>query len=150
MDFLPTFVRLAGSKEPDDRIIDGLDLGPMLRGEAPSPRETFLYYHCKRLEAVRVGQWKLWLCRGEEAVCELYDLKADTGETTNLAEAKPDIVAQLRAVAADARADMGDVATGETGANTRPLARVENPDTLTHYDESHPYIVAMYDLNQRG
>jgi hypothetical protein len=36
------------------------------------------------------------------------------------------------------------------GRNVREIGRIENPDTLTHYDPEHPYIIAMYDLKERG
>ena len=44
----------------------------------------------------------------------------------------------------------GDEATGVVGANIRPAARVDNPETLTHYDPEHPYIYAEYDKSERG
>ena len=41
-------------------------------------------------------------------------------------------------------------ATGAKGEDVRPVGRVDNPDTLTHYDPDHLYIVAMYDIPHRG
>ena len=60
MDLLPTFAYLAGGAPPADRVIDGKDIRPLLRGEAgaKSPHEAFYYYHRDRLEAVRSGPWK--------------------------------------------------------------------------------------------
>ncbi len=48
------------------------------------------------------------------------------------------------------RDDLGDEATGAKGKNVRPIGHVDNPDTLTHLDPEHPYIIAMYDLKDRG
>ena len=48
------------------------------------------------------------------------------------------------------RQDLGDEAAGIEGQNTRPIGRVDHPDTLTHYDPEHPYMIAMYDLKDRG
>jgi len=45
---------------------------------------------------------------------------------------------------------MGDEARGIAGENTRPIGRVDRPDTLTHYDPEDPYMVALYDLKERG
>ncbi len=83
-------------------------------------------------------------------MCELYDLEADIGESTNLADGHPEIVAEITAVADACRQDLGDDATGIVGRDVRPSGRVDAPDTLTHYDPDHPYIIAMYDLKDRG
>ena len=34
MDFLPTLARLAGGKEPSDRVIDGKNIWPLMQGES--------------------------------------------------------------------------------------------------------------------
>ena len=62
IDFLPTFARWTGAKPPAHKI-DGLDIGPVIRGEpdAGSPREAFYYYAGEELQAVRSGDWKLHL-----------------------------------------------------------------------------------------
>ena len=46
MDFYPTLANLAGAALPDDRIIDGKDIGPLLSGQddASSGHEAFFYY----------------------------------------------------------------------------------------------------------
>ncbi len=142
MDFLPTFAAMAGGEPPCDRIIDGKDIGPLLRGEAGarSPHEAFFYYGCDNLDAVRAGRWKLHLSTGQ-----LYDLVADVGESQNVAAEHADVVRDLRARADACREDLGDAAVGAPGKNCRPVGRVAKADTLTHFDEEHPYIVASYD-----
>ena len=81
---------------------------------------------------------------------ELYDLDADIGETKNVYNQHPDVVANLNAKAEACRQDIGDSALGIEGANIRPAGRVENPVTLTDLDPEHPYMIAMYDLKERG
>jgi arylsulfatase A-like enzyme len=46
MDLLPTFAKLAGTKPPTDRVIDGRDLWPVMSGQpnAKSPHKAFYYY----------------------------------------------------------------------------------------------------------
>ena len=63
MDLLPTFAKLAGTSAAGDRIIDGKDIVPILRGDdgARSPHEAFYYYQRGQLQAVRSGRWKLYL-----------------------------------------------------------------------------------------
>jgi arylsulfatase A-like enzyme len=59
VDLLPTLLGLAGLPLPSDRIIDGLDLRPLLasrRGELPD--RPIFYYADRALQAVRVGRWK--------------------------------------------------------------------------------------------
>jgi len=165
MDFLPTFTKLADGDIPADRIIDGKDIAPLMTGDqdAKSPHETFFYYRKDSLCAVRNDQWKLHVKTidlldkdatprvwGPVDILELYNLKEDVGETTNLAEEHPEVVAELQAKLQACREDIGDEAEGVAGANVRPIGRVENPKPLTEYDESHPYIIAMYDLPDRG
>jgi hypothetical protein len=88
--------------------------------------------------------------KGEREINELYDLVKDPGETQNLYNAYPAVVEELSVHLADCREDIGDEACGIAGKNVRPIGRVAHPDTLTHYDPDHPYIIAMYDLKDRG
>ena len=152
IDLYPTFAAVAGVEVPDDRTIDGKNLLPMLRSGdgADSPREDFFYYRDSQLDAVRAGEWKLHVRKGKEDVEELYDLQSDIGESRNLFDQNPQTVASLQEKLAACRNDLGDSAQGIEGQNVRPIGRVENPTTLTHYDPAHPYIMAMYDLKERG
>ncbi|MFW6189159.1 MAG: sulfatase [Planctomycetota bacterium] len=157
MDLLPTLARLAGTREPDDRVIDGHDIAPLMLGEegAESPWEEFYYYYRDRLDAVRRGRWKLRLQFDEEGKVvpdgeQLYDLQADVGETTDLSGDLPDVVAEMEEALNRGREELGDEATGAEGRNLRPIGRVEDPEPLTEYDPDHPYIVAIYDLEDAG
>ncbi len=150
MDFYPTFARLGASTVPADRIVDGLDLVPMLLEQAPSPRTTFYFYMRNNLEAVREGQWKLHVRKGDSTMLALYDLAQDQGEQSNLAKQHPDVVDHLQRLMATCRDDLGDDAAHVTGQNIRPAGRVEHPETLTHYNPDHPYIIAMYDKGDAG
>lgn len=64
--------------------------------------------------------------RFEKIGLSLYNLKLDPGETTNVADEHPEIVERLQAVAATARADLGDSLTGVPGKNVRPHGGVQN------------------------
>jgi arylsulfatase A-like enzyme len=153
MDFLPSLAKLAGTTEPKDRTIDGKDITPLWLGQkgASSPHDTFWYYRLENLEAVRKGKWKLHFAKGkafskaDEPMKELYDLENDIGEENNLYDQHPEVVAELEKVAEQARQELGDLLTDETGTGRREVGVVENPEPLAKYDESHPYIVAAYD-----
>jgi arylsulfatase A-like enzyme len=152
MDFLPTLAGAAGARVPGDRIIDGKDILPLMKGEtgAVSPHEAFYYYLLDNLEAVRAGRWKLHVRKRDTEVHELYDLENDIGETTNLYDNNPEIVERLARHLDAAREDLGDLGVGKKGTNCRPSGRVEQAEPLTHHDPAHPYIIAMYDLQDAG
>ncbi len=163
MDLLPTFVGLAGGTPPDDRIIDGRDLAGLLmpgQGATPPTDRCFFYYKGNDLDAVRDERWKLFVARNEHdpatgkqvrrAVSVLYDMRADIGETTDVAADHPDVVARLTASAAACRADLGDQAQGIAGANRRPVGLVADPRPLVTYDPAYPYFAAEYDLGDAG
>ncbi|EDY17715.1 Steryl-sulfatase [Chthoniobacter flavus Ellin428] len=145
-DILPTLVNLAGGEVPTDHKIDGGNIWPVLAGEAgaKSPHEVFYYFNGLRLEGVRTGPWKLrfgsaGLAEGKGPVKkpaapipdQLYNLQTDIGETTNVADAHPDVVAHLRELA-DAMKD--DLGRDGKGPGVRPLGRVENPQPIISRD----------------
>jgi arylsulfatase A len=152
MDFLPTFAGLAGTKAPDDRIIDGKDIWALMRGEAGarSPHQAFFYFVRGRLEAVRYGKWKLHCAKGDVEACELYDLESDVHESIDLAARHPEVVSELQLKLEECRRDIGDRRTGVAGENCRRIGRVPEGRTLTTYDPDHPYIIAEYDLPHSG
>jgi len=152
MDFYPTIARFAGAGIPLDRIIDGKDISSIVLGEegAKSPHKAFFYYHGDNLEAVRSGDWKLHIRKGDREVRELYNLREDISESHNVYEKYPEIVKKLEEYIDECRKDLGDKAAGIEGENIRPIGRVENPVPLTHYNPDHPYIIAMYDKEDTG
>lgn len=94
MDLLPTFANLAGAEIPQDRVIDGKDIWPVLTGEKTDSllREPFYYYSANQLQAVRYGDWK-YHGQGEQSM--LYNLKEDVGETQNVIDQYPEIANEL-------------------------------------------------------
>ena len=60
--------------------------------------------------------------RVERLEPSLFNLRADPGETNNVAGRHPEIVARLAQLADAARADLGDSLTGAKGAGLRPCA----------------------------
>ncbi|MDP6040272.1 MAG: sulfatase-like hydrolase/transferase, partial [Candidatus Latescibacteria bacterium] len=141
MDLLPTLSLLTGTAPPQDRIIDGKDIRPLIFSEpdACSPHEVFFYYRQNNLNAVRAGRWKLHLNENL-----LFDLEADVGESQDRYQDHPDIVEQLRNYADACREDLGE--EGIEGKNCRPVGRVENSQPLTSMDWTHPYMKAAYDI----
>jgi arylsulfatase A len=110
LDLLPTVAALAGVPAPSDRVLDGHDLAPVLRGApgaAAGPRQTMYFYRGSRLYAVRHGAFKAHLVTrpeyGGAAPVEhdpwlLYNLDEDPSEKYDVADRHPDVLAQLRRV----------------------------------------------------
>jgi arylsulfatase A-like enzyme len=133
LDMLPTLAGMAGGKPPQGRVIDGHDIRELIAGVsgAKTPTKAFYYYAHTRLQAVRMGPWKLQLPRPvnpawdryseEEDVITsssplLFDLASDVGETIDVAAAHPAIVAEMVELAEWARRDIGDYDRAGTNA----------------------------------
>jgi arylsulfatase A-like enzyme len=92
VDTLPTVLAAAGLPLPD-AALDGVDLGPLLRGESADRGEGMGFRH-KGAEAWTRGRWKIHR-KGKEPFT-LHDLEADPGETHDLAAVNPELVAELQ------------------------------------------------------
>jgi uncharacterized sulfatase len=58
-DLFPTFLALAGLGPPADRVIDGVDIWPLLSGQETDLGDRMLvFFQQYDAEAVRVGSWK--------------------------------------------------------------------------------------------
>eukprot|EP00913_Durusdinium_trenchii_P008836 g8302.t1 len=59
IDIFPTVLKACGVALPADRVIDGKDILPVLRGTARSPHDALFAMRGNRLMTVRSGCWKL-------------------------------------------------------------------------------------------
>lgn len=99
-DLFPTFVELAGGQPSPE--LDAVSLVPLLAGGTlPAPRELYfvrreggLQYGGKSYEAIIRGDWKL-MQNDPFSPLELYNLKTDPQEKTNLAATNQKIVSEL-------------------------------------------------------
>lgn len=105
MDLFSTSLALAGAEIPDDRVIDGLNLMPVLTGEKESIREEVFYYREEELFAIRKGPWKAHFITqsayvGDKPVWhdtpELYNLEEDPSEQYNLAKEHSEVLSEIR------------------------------------------------------
>lgn len=101
-DMMPTFADIAKTKSPKN--IDGISMLPTLLGKGKQKQHEFLYweFHERGVkQAVRIGDYKgvrLNVAKNPNGPIELYDLSNDIGETKNIADRHPDIVAKIDAI----------------------------------------------------
>lgn len=107
-DIMATFVTAAGGTAPQPEvrsprkgrkgknapIYDSINLLPYLNGENTSaPHDTLYWRTALRDSAIREGDWKLLRPHSQQP--QLYNLKSDVGESTNLITQHPDIAQRL-------------------------------------------------------
>lgn len=122
-DFYPTILDIAQVPRPENHVLDGVSLVPLIRAEGPGTLEQRdLYWHFPAyLEAgpdsdelfrttpagaIRRADYKL-IEFFEDGQLELYDLRKDIGEEKNLASSMPEKVRELRAGLAGWRKSVG-------------------------------------------
>jgi arylsulfatase len=148
IDLLPTFAAITNADLPKKKI-DGVNILPLMLGaKDANPRETFLYYYRKNsLEGIRKGNWKLVFAHpgrtyhgfqpgnngfpggtNENFQFEegLYDLRRDPGEQYDVSELYPEVVAELKKLADEAREDLGDDLTNNPGKNRREPGKIKD------------------------
>lgn len=96
-DLLPTFTELAGADLPAGYHSDGYSLVDFLKG-GPAPKRDYFYWELHEksngpIQAIRWGNWKAVRPVASGPV-EIYNLSDDLGETDNLADERPDLVAK--------------------------------------------------------
>jgi arylsulfatase A-like enzyme len=99
VDLLPTLADLCGLDRPAQVKLDGQSLADLLRGVRHTLPERTLFVHSQRMEfpekwrkaAVMTSRYRLINGR------ELYDIRADPGQESDIAPANADLVARLRA-----------------------------------------------------
>jgi arylsulfatase len=105
IDVFPTLAEIAGTKWDSrwSRQVEGRSLLPLLRNPDAAWPDRFLVTHVGRWEYGRTRESKFANCsiRDQRFTLvnnsELYDLRTDPGETTNILQSHPDAAARLRA-----------------------------------------------------
>ena len=99
-DIFPTLAAATGAEAPAN--MDGVSLMPTLLGQSGQQQHEYLYWESSGLnsgeQAVRWGDWKgvrTGLRKNRKAPLKLFNLKTDVGETHDVAQEHPDIVAKI-------------------------------------------------------
>lgn len=115
MDIFTTSLILAGADVPDDRVIDGVDLSPVLFATGSGPRKTVFYYRGTRLMAVRQGPWKAHYITQpayggggpkEHDPPLLYQLEHDPSEKYDVSKQHPEVIAAIAEVVKEHQANL--------------------------------------------
>ena len=83
----------AAGVTPEEKL-DGVDLLPHLLGQNTSAPHDYLCWRAGAQRAIRMGDWKL-VQTPRESTAQLFNLKTDLGETTDLAAKEPAKLAEL-------------------------------------------------------
>ena len=109
IDFYPTMLEIAGTRQPSGHVLDGLSIVPLLSGKGTLNRKAIFWHFPAYLEAynekqwpwrttpagaIRQGDWKL-IEYFEEGKIELYNLKNDLSEKNDLAGSMPEKANEL-------------------------------------------------------
>ncbi len=96
IDVMPTLAAAAGAPLPEDRVIDGRNVLPLAMGErATLERENdAIFWSSGFYKVVRAGDWKLQLNERQDRRW-LFNLAEDPTEQVNLADARPEKLAEL-------------------------------------------------------
>ena len=103
VDFFPTVLEILGADDAQAEVAetDGVSLMPLLTRSGTLSRDA-VYWHYPHYNpiggfpygAIRQGDWKL-IEFYEDGHTELYNLRDDMGETTDLARTEPEIASKL-------------------------------------------------------
>jgi arylsulfatase A len=110
-DFMATCAQIVGADLPDSAAEDSISFLPSLLAEDHEPRPALAHHSGSGVFALRKGDWKLILGRGSGCwefpnltqkqtdgfPGQLYNMRDDVRETTNLYGERPDIVEELTA-----------------------------------------------------
>ncbi|WP_342804740.1 arylsulfatase [Alteromonas sp. M12] len=114
---------------PNDVAVDSFSILPALKGSQVETHPIAIHASVSGHFAVRVGDWKLAACKGScgwseggenDIPMQLYNMKTDRAETTNLYKQKPEIVAQLKQQLEQV-VNNGYSVDGKTGSNDVPV-----------------------------
>ena len=142
IDILPTVAELIGAKLPDHKI-DGKSIVNLVTGKNDkSPQEAYYFYYGQQLQAIRMGKWKIHFPHGYRTMAgrpggtggiptkysqakiglSLFNLEEDIGESIDVKDKHPNVVAKMQALGQAMRKELGD--QGKKGSGQREAGRL--------------------------
>ncbi len=95
LDWYPTIAKLAGADVPANAKLEGRDVWPILSRKGTKPADPEIYWNTGNMQAVMAGGLKL-IVNVKKQQEELYDLRTDAKEATNLTATRPSELAAMR------------------------------------------------------
>jgi arylsulfatase len=147
IDILPTIAQITGASLPKLHF-DGKSIYQMLieKNEKSNQEAYFIYYNRNELQAIVMGDWKLYFPHKYRSIApgqafrndgipidyymiemkemELYHIPSDPSESKNVIDQNPEIVSKMNALAEKVREDMGDALQNRDGKNNREPGNV--------------------------
>jgi arylsulfatase A-like enzyme len=115
-DMLPTLAEIGGGTVPPG--LDGVSVMRAIRGQPLGERVLYWEFHEGGFNrAIRFGDWKA-IQFGKDGPIELYNLKSDSAETTDVAASHPDVIASASKHFASARDESPDFPIQSGAANS--------------------------------
>jgi len=151
VDYLPTFADLAGATLPASQPVDGASFVPLLNGETaltdraiywhyplyvqglsyakvlPVHSTSFMYWRATPCSVIRKGDWKL-MQFFESGKTELYNIKQDLSEQTDVSASYPEKLAELLAELEDWQATTNAVIPTTLNPHFDPGELQDDPD----------------------
>ena len=142
IDILPTVAELIEAKLPDHKI-DGKSIVNLVTGKNDkSPQEAYYFYYGQQLQAIRMGKWKIHFPHGYRTMAgrpggtggiptkysqakiglSLFNLEEDIGESIDVKDKHPKVVAKMQALGQAMRKELGD--QGKKGSGQREAGRL--------------------------
>ncbi|MGB3802363.1 MAG: sulfatase-like hydrolase/transferase, partial [Lewinella sp.] len=120
IDFYPTLLAATDTDKPEEQLLDGVNLLPVLTGEQEQLEREAIFSHFPHYvlathnlpsTAVWYNNWKLIKEYGEgedrQPALRLYNLENDISETTDVSSEHPDLTAKLAAMVTDHVEEIG-------------------------------------------
>ena len=148
IDILPTLAKYTGASLPKEKI-DGKEMTALLekKEDVPPHHEAYYFYYRQHEFQGMLsgdGQWKLYFPHSYRSLngrigtddglpidytqnkmgLELYNLKNDISETTNVADQHPEVMKEMLALAEKNVEDLGDNLNKKEGSGRRPVGEV--------------------------
>jgi len=95
LDLMPTFAAAAGTRPPEDRVMDGISLIPFFSDPAAEQTRTLFWEDGRGRLGIRHSTWKAYL--ENKGGMTLYNLADDLSETTDLSARHPERMERFKA-----------------------------------------------------
>lgn len=92
LEIFPTILSATSIDKPNNLILDGFDMMPVLTGENRKLERQEMYWEAREKIAARIGKWKMV---DNVDAKGLYDLSKDVSEETDLTDILPDKLAEI-------------------------------------------------------